>query len=275
MKTDAHIFVPRGGLQNDLPFQRREGLGQIDHQRWGGDLPGCPAKSRRRRVAVPRDGDVAPPPRQREHFKTYPRSAARGLLGLILAAGGLLAGGCSLLPIQPAQVDPIHYYALSAPEPTRSAPAVPAPRLMIRRVEVPAYLQNRPFVTRLGPNELKFIDEVRWAEPLDLAVERVVRARLAALTGVYGLESREAARDYDVVIRLVHCEGETHGAKGMVRFAAEFDLLKPGTVPEVAAHGSFTAKEAAWDGKDYGALAQMLSGATADLGDAVLAAVPK
>jgi uncharacterized lipoprotein YmbA len=192
-----------------------------------------------------------------------------------LAAGGLLTGGCSLLPIQPAQVDPIHYYALSAPEPAFAVPATGAPRLMIRRVDVPAYLQNRPFVTRLGANELKFVDEVRWAEPLDLGIERVVRARLAALTGVYGLESRETAHDYEVVIRLVHCEGETHGAKGAVRFAAEFDLLKPGTVPEIAAHGSFTAKETVWDGKDYGALAQMLSRAVADLGDAILAAVPR
>jgi len=267
MKTDAHFFPPRVRLQNDFSFQRRGALDHFDGERWGGDLPACPAKSRRRRVAVRRDGDVAPPSRR------WP--AARGLLGLILAAGGLLAGGCSLLPIQPAQVDPIHYYALSAPEPALSAPVARAPRLMIRRIEVPAYLENRPFVTRLGPNELKFVDEVRWAEPLDLGIERVVRTRLAALTGVYGLESRETVHDYEVVIRLVHCEGETHGAKGAVRFAAEFDLLKPGTVSEVAAHGSFTAKETVWDGKDYGALAQMLSAAAADLGDAVLAAAPK
>jgi uncharacterized lipoprotein YmbA len=200
-------------------------------------------------------------------------AVTRGPALLSLAAAFLVAG-CSLLPIQPAQVDPIHYYALSAPDAAPSAPVSPAPRLMIRRVEVPAYLENKPFVTRLGQNELKFIDEVRWAEPLDLGVGRVLRARLAVLTGVYGLESRETAHDYEVVIRLVHCEGEIRGAKGTVRFAAEFDVYKAGVVPEVAAHGSFTARETAWDGKDYGALAQMLSGAAADLGDAVLAAVP-
>jgi uncharacterized lipoprotein YmbA len=198
-----------------------------------------------------------------------------GPVVLSLAACFLAAGCSSMLPIQPAQADSIHYYMLSASAPAATTPASPAPRLMIRGVEVPAYLQNKPFVTRLGQNELKFIDDVRWAEPLDAGVERVLRIRLASLTGVYGLESREMAHDYEVVVRVLHCEGESREGKGTVHFAAEFELLKPGTVPEVAAHGSFAAKEAAWDGKDYAALAQLLSRAVSDLADAVLAAVPE
>ena len=197
------------------------------------------------------------------------------LLGL-LAVLSLPAGGCRLLPIQPAQVDPIRYYTLSSAEPAGPPPAESsAPRLMILRVEVPAYLQNKPLVTRLGPNEVKVIDDARWAEPLDLGIARALNVRLAALTGVPGMESREMAHDYDVVVRVRHCEGEVEDGKGMVRFAASIDLIRPGAGREVAAHREFAATEAAWDGHDYAELARLLSHAVADLGDAVVAAVPK
>jgi uncharacterized lipoprotein YmbA len=205
-------------------------------------------------------------------MKNHPGSGP-ALLSLLAC---FLAAGCSsLLPIQPPKEDATRYYMLSASELVGSVPAAPPPRLVVRGVEVPAYLLNKPFVTRLGPNELKFIDDVRWAEPLDAGIERALRVRLAALTGHYGLEARGTAHDYEVVVRVTHCEGASRDGKGTVRFAAEFELLKPGPAAEMAAHASFTAKEAAWDGKDYAALAQLLSRAVADLGDAVLAAVPE
>ena len=100
------------------------------------------------------------------------RIARWGGTGTVLLAALLLSGCSSLLPIQPAQVDATKYYTLSAPPAPAAvaAPAANAPKLMILRVEVPAYLQHRPFVTRLGPNEVKLIDDVRWAEPLDLGI---------------------------------------------------------------------------------------------------------
>ncbi len=198
----------------------------------------------------------------------------RTLIGLG-AMLGFLTAGCSLLPIQPAQVDTIRYYTLSTAPASVTTPASPAPRLMILRVEVPAYLQHKPLVTRLGPNEVKMMDDARWAEPLDLGIARVLNVRLAALTGVHGMESREMAHDYDVVVRVRHCEGEAAEGKGTARFTAEIELLKPGASQEVAAHRSFTAKEAAWDGKDYAALTQLLSRAVSDLGEAIVAAVPE
>ena len=198
----------------------------------------------------------------------------RILLGLG-AMLGFLPAGCSLLPIQPAQVDAIRYYTLSTAPASLSTPAAPAPRLMILRVEVPAYLQHKPLVTRLGPNEVKMIDDARWAEPLDLGIARVLNVRLAALTGVHGMESRELAHDYDVVVRVRHCEGEVAEGGGTARFAAEIELLRPGASREVTAHRSFTAKEAAWDGKDYAALTQLLSRAVSDLGEAIVSAVPE
>jgi uncharacterized lipoprotein YmbA len=195
---------------------------------------------------------------------------------MMAAALLLLLTGCSsLLPIQPAQVDATRYYTLSTPPaPSASAPATGAPRLMLLRVEVPAYLQHRPFVTRLGPNEVKLIDDVRWAEPLDLGIAQVLRERLAQVTGVHGMESREMARDYEIVVRVLHCEGEAVDGRGTVRFAAEADLIRPGA-KDVVAHRAFTAAPAAWDGRDYGALAQALSGAVAELAEAIVAAVPE
>ena len=191
------------------------------------------------------------------------------------AAAALLAGCSSLLPIQPAQVDATRYYTLTAlPAPASTpAPAAKAPKLMILRVEVPAYLQHRPFVTRLGPNEVKLIDDVRWAEPLDLGIAQALRERVAQLTGVHGMDSRDMARDYEVVVHVLHCEGEAAEGRGTVRFAAEVDLIKPGA-KEVVAHRAFTAAPAAWDGHDYAALAQALSGSVAELAEAIVAAVP-
>jgi uncharacterized lipoprotein YmbA len=205
---------------------------------------------------------------------TPPAKAARAAAIALLAAAGLIAG-CRLLPIQPPKTDAIRYYTLSAPAAGSALPAAPGLRLWIRRVDLPAYLEYKPFVMRLGPNEVKVVDDVRWAEPLDQGVAAVLRRRLEALTGAYGLESREAVRDYEVVVQVLNCEGEINEDKGSVRFAAEIDLFRPGASSAVVAHRSFTAEPAAWDGKDYAALAQLLSHAVADLGDAIVATVPK
>jgi uncharacterized lipoprotein YmbA len=201
-----------------------------------------------------------------------PRNVPLAATAALLLAVGLIAG-CKLLPIQPAKSDATRYYTLSAP--VASAPAAPGPRLWIRRVELPAYLEYKPFVTRVGPNEVRVVDEVRWAEPLDQGVAEVLRRRLEGLTGIYGMESRDAPRDYEVVVVVTNCEGEVRAGRGSVHFAAEIELLKPGAGSAVVAHRSFTAEPAAWDGKDYAALAQLLSRAVAELGDAIVAAVPK
>lgn len=207
-----------------------------------------------------------------------PRPALLARFGRISGAASalmLLAGCSSLLPIQPAQVDATHYYTLTAPAAPTASPtsSANAPKLMILRVEVPAYLQHRPFVTRLGPNEVKLIDDVRWAEPLDLGIAQALRERLAQLTGVHGMDSREMARDYEVVVHVLHCEGEAVDGRGTVRFAADVDLIRPGA-KTVVAHRAFTAAPAAWDGRDYAALAQALSGSVAELAEAIVAAVP-
>ncbi|HWA10100.1 MAG TPA: ABC-type transport auxiliary lipoprotein family protein [Opitutaceae bacterium] len=203
------------------------------------------------------------------NFKHHPTPA------IAAALLGLLGAGCSLLPIQPAQPDAARYYTLSAAGVAPAVPAAPGPRLMLLRVEVPAYLQHRPMVTRLGENEVRISDEARWAEPLDLGIAAVLNARLEALTGVHGMEARDFAHDYDVIVRVSHCEGETVGDRGTVRFAADIDLLKPGNNREVIAHRSFTAAPAAWDGKDYAALARALSLAVSDLAAEIVAAVPE
>ena len=111
------------------------------------------------------------------------------------------------------------------------------------------------------------------AEPRDLGIAQALRERVAQLTGVYGMDSREMVRDYEVVVHVLHCEGEAVDGRGTVRFAAEVDLIKPGA-KEVVAHRAFTAAPAAWDGHDYAALAQALSGAVSELAEAIVAAVP-
>ena len=204
-----------------------------------------------------------------------PVARGSGARRAVVAAGALLLlGGC--LHIQPPQPDRTRYYVLTAPAgaaaPSGVAKAAGLPQFL-NHVEVPGYLLNKPLATRVGPNEVKFDDDVRWAEPLDQGIARVLRARLAALTGVFGMAAPDVPHDYEVTVRVVRCEGDTEEGKDSVRFAADLELLAPSGTAAIAQR-SFAATPIAWDGKDYGQLVSGLSRAVSELADAIVALAP-
>jgi hypothetical protein len=196
---------------------------------------------------------------------------------LLLLAGCLAAAGCdSILP--PPQVDPTRYYVLSGGGETGVPAAAGTLRLGLRTVDLAGYLQGRPMVVRHGANELLIEDFHRWAEPLGDGVARAVRARLQAdpAVGTVALQpfAFDAERDYDVAISVLHCEGSTVGDRGFASFAAVFEIRVPGPAPRVVARRVFVAPDAAWDGRDFGQLASLLSNDVDALGNAIAAALP-
>lgn len=210
------------------------------------------------------------------------RSAARGLPVVVLLAAAVLMGGCSVLP-EPKE-DPTRYYLLTA-DPAPPAPPAPAEErtlnIGIRVVELPGYLRNnRTLVVRNGVNEVKYQDYARWAEPLDVAVQRIVRDRLLGNSTVATAETApftpEVRRDLDVAVRVFRCEGGVDGAgRKSAQFSATYEISQPGKEGRMVVRKNFEAPATDWNGTDYSQLAAQLAQAAAALGDEIAAALPK
>lgn len=182
-------------------------------------------------------------------------------------AGAALLAGCNLLP--EAAPERARYFVLEMRAPAVEAPAS-AVRLGLRPVEVPAYLRQKALVQRSGGNEVRFVPDAYWAEPLDGAVSRLLRERLAARAKVLAYPfPAQLPRDYDLTVRLLTAEGAADG----VRFTAVIELLRVGDQPELVVRKQFTAPAAAW-GSDPAQLARGISSAVEALADEVLAVVP-
>jgi uncharacterized lipoprotein YmbA len=194
----------------------------------------------------------------------------KSALGLFAVAGGLLLGGCSLLP--QAQPDPTRFFVLSATAgAAMAAPTGKAPVVHLRPVELASYIKAKPIIVRRGDNEIEFREFARWGEPLELGIARVLReglvARGAAGTVLAsGLRATDVEYDATLVVRVLACEG---GANGSVDFRAVWELATTGNAPRVVARGDVQPADLRWDGKSEGALVAQLSRAVGALADDV------
>jgi hypothetical protein len=199
----------------------------------------------------------------------------------VLALALSLLAGCQVLP--EAKVDPTRHFVLSGPVSTDAAVANPAGRyqLGLRAIEVAGYLYNhRDMAVRTGANELRFEEFNRWAEPLETGINRVLKQRLLSMAVVGGVVNYpfpvELKRDYDVVIRVLNCEGAMSAdGRPVARFVAAYDIIAAGAGGQVVVRRTFTAPEQGWNGKDFGALAGALSEAVAHLSEDIAANLPK
>lgn len=215
-------------------------------------------------------------------FSSATRPARLGSPRFATALLALAFAGCSILP-EPVE-DPTRYYVLGAgPTVTESGTTTPKGnlRLGLRSVELPLYLRNnRTIVVRTGSNEIRYQDFARWAEPLDLAVQRALRDRLLANEAVAGAEvppfSTEVTRDFDLTVRVLQCEGgvDARGHQG-VQFSAAYEILDQHNGGRVVLRKTFSAPTADWDGTHFAALAAQLSTAVAALADDIAANLPR
>lgn len=204
-------------------------------------------------------------------------SAVRAALSLTLLTAGLgLVSGCSILPA--AKPDLTKFYVLDQPEPATESAAVGSLKLGLRALDLAPYLKGRLMVVRSHGNELAFQDASRWAEPLDTGIARVIRARLLAAPAVARVQAYpnalDADRVCDVTVSITHCEGVRTAGGAVARFAAVFEIVSAGDTPTLLKRQAYVAPDAAWDGKDFGALAASLSVQIAGLADTIAAALP-
>jgi uncharacterized lipoprotein YmbA len=196
------------------------------------------------------------------------------------AAAGLLAvlAACNVVP--PPQDDPTRYFVLSDPASQAvQAPVAGAVRIGLMPVRLESYLRRKEMVVRTGDNEVEFRDFRRWAEPLEAAIGRVVRLRMLGAPEVAQVYAEpflpDQERDYDVSIDVRRCEGsQAPSGKFSASLSATIEISTAGASPRVVARKLFTAPAGAWDGRDFGQLASLLSAEVAALGQEVVADIP-
>ena len=195
-----------------------------------------------------------------------------------LAAVFCLLTACSL-PLPQAQSDLTRYYLLTStdirPE-TDTAATLKQWVVGVRAVDVPAYLRGKPFAIRSHANEIMFLDGVRWGEPLDQGIARVVAENLRSLKNIARVSTQpfraDEQRDFEIMVNVTACEGT---ADGDVRFAATWRIPVPGGSTATTAEGNYAASGLRWDGRDHGQLAAKLSEALGGLSREIAASLPK
>ena len=171
----------------------------------------------------------------------------------ISVAALLAVAGCNLP--QP-QADTVRHFTLGG----QVAAAPLANGAQVRPVQVAGHLHGRSMAVRVAENEVTYLDDVRWAEPLDVSLTQVLRARLGAVAG-------GATVSVDVQrFELVRYEGNK------VQLSATYTILAAGAGRAAPQRGMFNATPRTWDGKDPGALVGLLREAAGELGDALATA---
>jgi len=196
---------------------------------------------------------------------------------LLTAAAALTASGCAFLQPRP---DSVRFYVLTSPS-TPSARAAGFEfkrwKVGVRSVTGPAYLRGKAIVVRTGHNEIHFADFDRWAEPLDRGITRVLNDTLGSAENVESTalnSDGDEALDYEVVIRILACEGvRAEAENSSIRFALTWETWSVAKSTLVK-KGTFVADEVAWNGQDYGQLAELLSEAIANASRAIAADLP-
>ena len=212
-------------------------------------------------------------------MKTKTFSSRSGLLVAGLGFAMFIQAGCSFLPEPKA--DPTRYYVLTGPAVDESGARQVAGAFVVglKSVQVAPYLNGKAMIVRNATNEIAYQEFARWAEPLDVGVGRMLSARLVASDKIKRLYSQpfpfDVERDYDVRIEVLRCEGEHKpDGKTVASLACVVEVTEAKTGGAVVLRKVFTAPEAAWNGKDFSRLAQLLSDAISTVGDEVIAALP-
>lgn len=181
-------------------------------------------------------------------MKNFARLSVLGLLSSVL----WLLASCNL---PSPQADTVRYFTLSGPV------AAVADGATVRAVLLAGHLRNRAMAVRVSANEVVYLEDVHWAEALDDAVTKLLRARVGA-AGPGSVITVQVQR-----CELVRAEGNS------VQLAATWTIFTTASdAGGGAQHGSFTSSPRTWDGKDYGTLVSQIRDAVNELGDALAAA---
>ena len=165
----------------------------------------------------------------------------------LLSSVLLVLAGCNL----PApQIDTVRHFTLSSASAGVAAPDA----VTVRPVRLAGHLRNRAMAVRVSENEVIYLEDVRWAEPLDEAITQVLRNRL-----------RQVGGGAVVTVQVQRCEVVNQEGNS-VQLTATYTITPATGEPRP---GAFTASARKWDGKDYGALVGLLHDAVAELAETI------
>ncbi|HVT73900.1 MAG TPA: ABC-type transport auxiliary lipoprotein family protein [Lacunisphaera sp.] len=173
---------------------------------------------------------------------------------LQLSALGFLLASCGL---PEPQADVVRHFTLGGE--VGAGPVANATQ--VRPVRVAGHLHGRSLAVRVASNEINYLEEFRWAEPLDEALTEILRARLETIPG-------GATVSVEVVrFELVRPDGNS------VELQADYSILPAGARRADAVRGVFKSGPRTWDGKDPAELVALMRAAAGELADALAAAV--
>lgn len=173
---------------------------------------------------------------------------------IVFSDACLVLAGCSLP--QP-QADTVRNFTLGG-----LAGAVPVDNpTHVRPVEVAGDLRRREMAVRLSEHEVTYLDDIRWAGPLDEAITQLLRDRLCSVPG-----------GATVTVHVQRCE-LVRPAGNTVQLTATYSIVPADGIKGHVREGVFSATPRKWDGQDYGALVGLMHDAVVDLGGAIAAAV--
>lgn len=198
----------------------------------------------------------------------------RSTLLATIAAALLLTAGCNVIP--EATPDPTKFFVLKDPQATTNTHDELGVTIGLLPLELPVYLDNARSVAVGSPgNRITFRDFDRWAESLDDGVTRVLRSALSRAPGVARVRvppfSIDTHRDFNLLVRLVNCEGFESGDTRTIRFALTYELIS--NEDEFIHLGTYTAPATAWDGSSS-QLATLLSQSIVDAANTIARELP-
>ena len=129
-----------------------------------------------------------------------------------------------------------------------------APRVLVDAVTVPDFLLRNELLMRVDEHRLRYNTSARWAEPVDIGVQRVLTARLSAALDSYAVfsfpDSHSGILDWRVGIAFRNFEAigedvvltadvQLHPREGQTAIIERFDARKRLTSldPAVVAEG--------------------------------------
>lgn len=182
----------------------------------------------------------------------------RPQLSLGLAVLSLGFAACSSV-LPEAQVDAVRHFTLAGPTVTAAVPD----GVRVQPVQVAGHLRNRAMAVRVAENEVIYLDEVAWAEPIADGITQTLRNRLAAISA-----------DAVVSVQIQRCELD-RSAGNTVQVVATYTILTGGGDHPGEERGLFTASRRTWDGGDHGALVALLREAVVELSEQLVAKLPE
>jgi len=156
------------------------------------------------------------------------------------------------------------FFTLSAPE--APAATADAPSIAVGPVVIPEIVDRPQIVVRLGPNQVQIAEQARWAEPLKVAIARVVAANLASTLGARVAPGRNGDADYRIALDVQRFESPAD--------AVLIETLWTVTSKDGRRSGRSIVREKI-TAKDFSSLASAHSAALASISREIAAAIQK